>query len=92
MTTLDYASASQTLGVIGSVLDAIDHGTTDPFSVSPLAADYLTISTTLEQQGYEVQNITLNGDTAVTTLSTTAGPNLISVSLMRTGGQWSIIP
>jgi uncharacterized membrane protein len=92
MTAQDYTSASQTLEVINSVLDAIEHGTTDPFSVSPLSADYLSISATLEQQGYEVQSISINGDTATTDITTSTGPELIPLILQLTGGQWSIIP
>jgi hypothetical protein len=92
MTAQDYTSASQTLSVIGLVLDAIEHGTTDPFSESPLAADYLSISTALQQQGYEVQYINLRKDSASTRDTVTTGPTLISIDLKRTGGQWSIVP
>jgi hypothetical protein len=92
MTAQDYTSASQTLDIIGSALDAIDHGTPDPFSVSLIAAEYLSISTTLQQQLYEVQSISINGDTASTTVTSPTGSNLIPLTLQRTGGQWSIIP
>ena len=88
----DYTSASQTLEVINSVLDAIDHGTTDPFSVSSMAANYLSIAATLQQQGYEVQSISLSGDTASTNVTSPTGTNLIPFSLQRTGWQWSIQP
>jgi len=88
----DYTSASQTLEVISSVLDAIDHGTTDPFSVSIMAADYLSVADTLQQQGYEVQSISLSGDTAKTNATSPKGPDLVPLSLQRTGGQWSIQP
>ena len=43
---------------------ALNTGITDPFSVSQLTADYFSISDSLQQQGYEVQTITLTGDTA----------------------------
>jgi hypothetical protein len=92
MTAQDYTSASQTLDVINSILDAIEHGTTDPFSVSLLAADYLSIATTLQQQGYEVQSISIVGDIALTEVTTSAGPNLIPLTLQPISGQWSIIP
>jgi hypothetical protein len=88
----DYTLANQTLDVINSVLDAIDHETTDPFSASIMAADYISISDTLQQQGYEVQSISLSGDTASTTVTSSAGPDLIPLSLQRTGGQWTIKP
>jgi len=92
MTAQDYTSASQTVDMINSVLDGVEHGTADPFSVSTMAADYLSISDALLQEGYEVQSINTNGDTASTTVTTSIGPDLIPLSLQRTGGQWSIIP
>lgn len=92
MTAKDYASASQTLDLIGSVLDAIEHGTTDPFSVSLLASDYLSISATLQQQGYDVQEISIDGETASTEVISSIGPDLIPLTLQQNGGQWSILP
>jgi hypothetical protein len=89
---LDYTSASSILAEINSVLDGIDRGNSDPFSVSQITADYLAISDTLQQQGYEVQNITTTANTAATTVTTSAGLELIPLDLKRTGGQWSIIP
>lgn len=89
---LDYTSASSTLAEINSVLDGIEHGTTDPFSVSQITADYLAISDTLHQLGYEVQDITVNGDTASTIVTTSADVQLQTVDLNRSGGQWSIKP
>jgi len=88
----DYTLAGQTLDVISSVLDAIEHGTTDPFSVSIMAADYISISATLQQQGYEVQSISLSGDTASIDVTSSTGPDLIPLSLQRTGGQWTVKP
>jgi hypothetical protein len=88
----DNASASQTLEVISNVLDAIEHGITDPFSMSINAADYLSISAALQQQGYEVQSISISGDTAITKVTSSTGPDLIPLSLQLTGGQWSIEP
>jgi hypothetical protein len=78
--------------MINAVLDAIEHGTTDPFSVSLLSADYLSISATLEQQGYEVQSISINAETASTDVTISNGTELIPLSLQQTGGQWFIIP
>jgi hypothetical protein len=88
----DYTSASQTLEVINSVLDAIEHEIPDAFSASIMAADYLSIATTLQQQGYEVQSTSLSGETAATYVTSSIGPDLIPLSLLRTGGQWSIKP
>lgn len=88
----DYVSASRTLEMIGSVLDGIEHGTIDPFSVSTMTSDYLSISTILQQQGYEVQNINLEGESASTDVTTSTGPALIPLYLLRSGGEWSIKP
>ncbi len=92
MIAQDYASASQTLDAISSVLESIDHGVTDPFAISQVTTDYFTISDSLQHQGYEVQNIALIGDTASVSVTTPTGPDLIPLNLKRTGGQWSIIP
>ncbi len=88
----DFITSSQTLDAINSVLDGIDRGQADPFSVSQLTADYLAISDTLQHQGYAVQNISLIGDTASTSVTDATGPGLIPINLQRTGGEWSIIP
>jgi hypothetical protein len=88
----DFTSASQTLEEINSVLDGIDHGLADPFSVSQLTANYIAISDSLQQQGYEVQNISVTGDTASTSVTLPTGPGLIPLNLYRTGGEWSITP
>jgi hypothetical protein len=92
MTDQEYTSATQTLDMITSVLDAVEHGTADPFSVSPLAADYLSISSTLQQQGYDVQSIRIIENTASTNATTSSGPDLIPLTLQRVGGEWSITP
>jgi hypothetical protein len=92
MAAQEYTSASQTLEVINSVLDAIEHTTPDPFSVSLLSANYFSISTTLQQQDYEVQSITIHGDTASTDVTTYTGLDLLPLNLQRIGGQWSILP
>ncbi|OGN92755.1 MAG: hypothetical protein A2Z71_11145 [Chloroflexi bacterium RBG_13_50_21] len=92
MTAQDYTSAGKTLEVISSVLEAIDHATTDPFSVSLLAANYLSIADRLQQWGYDVQSISVSGDFASTSVSTSTGPDLITLTLQLTGGQWSIVP
>ncbi len=92
MTAQQYIDASQTLEVINSVLSAVDHGTTDPFSVSTMAADYLSIADTLQQQGYELQNIYTNENTAKVNVTSSTGAGLLELNLLRTGGQWVIIP
>ncbi len=88
----DYAAAGQTLALINSVLDGIEHANPNPFSISPLPSDYLSITAALQEQGYEVQNITVTGDTAKANVTTSAGPDLILLTLQRSGNQWLIKP
>jgi len=92
MSAQDYSSAIQMLDVISLVLDGIDHGVSDPFSVSQLASNYLAIYDSLQHQGYEVQSITVAGDNASVTVSAPTSPALIPLNLRRTGDQWAIIP
>ena len=87
-----FSDAAQILAAINSVLDGIENGTQDPFSVSPLTVDYLSISSTLKEQGYEVQSITIHGDSASTNVSNTAGPDVIELHLTHISGEWSLSP
>jgi hypothetical protein len=87
----DYTAASSILAEINSVLDGIERGTTDPFSASQITADYLAISDSLQRQGYEVQNLTTHADSASALVTTSAGPQLIPLDLVRTGAKWSIV-
>jgi hypothetical protein len=92
MLAKNYVSASQILDQITSVLGRVENNTPDPFAVSPMASDYLSISTTLQQQDYEVQNIALSGDRSLANVTTLTGPILIQMDLQRFGTQWEIIP
>ncbi len=88
----DYAAATETLKQVNAVLDGIERLTTDPFSVSILAADYLSISTGLQQQDYDVQSIAVSGDSATVSVTTLESPVLIRLGLLRSGAQWAIQP
>jgi hypothetical protein len=92
MTSGDYQSTSLILDQIIKVLDGIEQGSIDPFSTSNLTSDYLAISITLMQQGYEVQNLSLTGDVATARATRASGPELILLGLQRIGGEWSIQP
>ena len=92
MAAQNYASTDQTLALVNVVLDGIERGNTDIFSASALAADYLSIASTLQHQDYDVQNITVSGDTAQVNVTTLTGPVLIHLDLHRVGSQWSITP
>ena len=62
MIAQDYTSASQTLDEINSVLDGIDHGRSDPFSVSQITADYLAISDSLQHRGMKCNTFSSGGN------------------------------
>lgn len=92
MSAKAYPDSTQTLVVINSVLSAIDHESNNPFSTSILSADYLSIASTLQVQGYEVQSIDLTGSSASVNATTSAGPDLVPLHLQRTAGEWSLSP
>jgi hypothetical protein len=87
-----FTDASQTLDVINLVLDGIEQALPDPFSISEISADYLSISSTLQQQGYEVQSIHINESTATVYVTNSNGPDLIELHLTRSGNEWLTIP
>ena len=87
-----YSTAAQTLIEINAVLAATEQGTSDPFSASSLAAEYLSIATTLQQQGYETQSIQVAGDTATVNATTSTGPDLIVLHLEGHRGEWQLTP
>jgi hypothetical protein len=92
MSTEQFSEASQTLEEINSVLGSIELGTTDPFSVSTLATDYLSISTTLQQMGYEVQSINSDGAAASVYVTSSTGPDQMEFHLTSSGGEWVLSP
>jgi hypothetical protein len=87
-----FSDASQTLDVINSILDGIELGTTDPFSASTMAADYFSISNTLQSHGYEVQKIDVNKNSATVYATGSTKPDLIELHLTRSGGEWILSP
>ena len=92
MSAQQFADASQTLDVINSVLNAIERGSLDPFSGSTLAADYLSISSTLQQQGYEVQSIDADENIATVYVTSSTGSDKIELHLTQSGGEWFLAP
>jgi hypothetical protein len=85
----DTASADEVLKIINLLLDGVEQGQPEPFSAHPLAADYLAIATTLQQNGYQLQSIELNGDTASVLVSADT-MDLIELRLIRQSGGWQI--
>jgi hypothetical protein len=90
MTSQQYTQALQTLDEINSVLEAIEDGHHDPFSVSSLAEDYIAIANSVLEKGYEVQNINLNGDSASAQVTNAPGSAPEILLLARTAGGWQI--
>jgi hypothetical protein len=88
MSTQKFADASHLLGEVNLVLDGIEHETTDPFSASPLAVDYLGVASTLKNQGYETQSIDVSSNSAIANATTASGPDVIELHLTRSGGEW----
>lgn len=85
----NYTKTGQVLDAINTVLDAVDQGNLDPFSVHALAADYFSIVRSLEALGYQPHRIQLNDNLAQVWVSTT-GPNVVEVELIRDGNEWVI--
>jgi hypothetical protein len=92
MSEQDFAAAQNMLEDINLILDGISSGTAEPFAISQTASDYLAITNTLLDQGYEVQSIVVNGDTASTEITTSSGPTLITINLTRSNGEWISSP
>jgi hypothetical protein len=85
----DIPNADLVLNLINLTLDAVASGQPEPFNAHPLAADYLAIANTLQQNGYLLQSVELNGDTA-TVLVTANNMDLIELHLIRAAGSWQI--
>jgi len=92
MVSRDYTSETHTLQVINSVLDGIEQGRQDPFSVSSMASSYFSISSILQHQDYEAQNISISDNAATAEATNSSSPDLITFDLLMNEGQWSIIP
>jgi hypothetical protein len=89
MVNRDMATTEMVLAVINQVLDEMEAGNAEPFNVHPLAADILAIASTLQQYGYWLQSVELNGDTA-SVLVTADTMELIELNLSRQPGGWQI--
>lgn len=76
-----YAAAGDLLAAVNVALDAGD------LAAAPLAADYLQVVTQLLGEGYEVQNLRFEGETALVS-AIRAWPVLEVLTLTRTAGEW----
>jgi len=57
-----------------------------------LAADYHSISSTLQQQGYEVQSIDADENIATVYVTSSTGSDKIELHLTQSGGEWFLAP
>jgi hypothetical protein len=84
-----YSEAQVTLAAVNAVLDEMNLGILNPFTIDPLAADYDAIVQILGSHGYQVQRIEVQGDTAQAWVSQ-ASPELIELKLSRVSGEWEL--
>ena len=87
-----YSDASETLDIINTVLNGIEQGLPDPFSVTELSADYFSISATLQEQGYEPQRIEIYGNDATVYASNSIQPGILELHLRLSGNEWILSP
>jgi hypothetical protein len=85
----DFSEADRMLTIINQVLDSVEQEQTDPFSRDRMSTDYLSIAVLLQQNGYELQNIELSGETA-SVLVTAQDMDLIELHLIQIGSTWQI--
>ena len=78
-----YAPAQTLLDAVNAALDA------DDLAAAPLAADYLQVVNQLLSEGYEVQNLRLEGETALVSAIRT-WPTLEALRLVRATGEWRV--
>jgi hypothetical protein len=83
------AEAQELLRIVNLVLDGVEGGQAAPFEVNPLALDYLAIANTLQQNGYMLQSVEVDGETA-SALVTAKDMDLIELQLIRAAGLWQI--
>jgi hypothetical protein len=92
MADQDYTTARRMLEDINLGLDGIERGVNEPFSASQTTSDYLEIVTLLLAQGYEVQNLTVSGDSASGKVTIPTSVDLKDVNLTRHGEAWVLTP
>lgn len=85
-----YSGASETLDIINTVLNAIEQGFPDPFSVTKSSADYFSISAVLQQHGYEVQQIEIYENDATVYASNSTQLDILELHLRLSGGEWTL--
>ncbi len=59
-----YQRAGRLLAAADAALDSLEAGDDEPFAASSLSVDYLALVTWLQGKGYQVQRISMEGDTA----------------------------
>jgi hypothetical protein len=86
-----YLQAGRLLGTVNAVLDRIEAGEQGPFWANRLSADYLALVALLQERGYQVQQIQLDGDAAIV-WAYGEGIELVEITAARLGDQaWVIL-
>jgi hypothetical protein len=85
----DYPQAERALAAVNAVLDALAAGGTSPFHADPLAGDHYAIVIELLAQGYDPQQITVDGETA-RALATLNSTELVELEMVRGEEGWRL--
>jgi hypothetical protein len=86
---LNYPDENQMLAAVNAVLSGVEDRSSDPFNVSPIGLNYLSIVQALLQAGYQPQRISLDGNTAQAWV-TARGLLLSEISLRLTPAGWIV--
>jgi hypothetical protein len=86
-----FNEADTKLAAVNAVLEAIDRGDPQPFSVHPLASDYLGIVNAVIGAGYQAQRIDLQDRDARVLVTTNTGGELFELYLNEIEGNWMVL-
>ena len=90
MNTADYAFVEDALKAVNAVLDAIETDQPDPFDTDVLAKDYFEITSLLRERDYQVEQITILGDTAQV-IASQGWPELTQFEFAATNSGWLLV-
>ncbi|MFH1636238.1 MAG: hypothetical protein ABIG63_19795 [Chloroflexota bacterium] len=85
-----YSEMEPALEAVNAVLDARDAQADFPFAAHPLAGAHLEIVRYLLGDGYRVQCIRVEGNTAQVVVSD-SGPDVVALHLEDVGGGWVVV-
>ncbi len=85
----DYPAAERALAAVNAVLDGFAASNTSPFHADPLAGDHYAIVLALLEQGYDPQEIAVDGQTA-RVLATLNSTELLEIGMVREAEGWTV--